>query len=109
MPLLASLMVSLFGSMAGFFAKWFTQKVAFAMAAVSAFGTLTTAMLAAQAAVLNGLIGAMPSYLAVPLGDAMWLLAADNLNAALDVAFAADAAIFLYRWGVGNIKIVAAA
>ncbi|MFS6652654.1 DUF5455 family protein, partial [Staphylococcus aureus] len=65
MPLLASLMVSLFGSMAGFFAKWFTQKVAFAMAAVASFVTLTTAMLAAQAAVLNGLIGAMPSYLAV--------------------------------------------
>lgn len=109
MPLLASLMVSLFGSMAGFFAKWFTQKVAFAMAAVAAFGALTTAMLAAQAVVLNGLIGALPSYLAVPLGDAMWLVASESLNASLDIAFAADAAIFLYRWGVGNIKMVAAA
>lgn len=109
MPLLASLMVSLFGSMAGFFAKWFTQKVAFAMAAVAAFGTLTTAMLGAQALVLNGLIGVMPAYLAVPLGDAMWLVAADSLNAALDIAFAADAAIFLYRWGMGNIKLVAGA
>lgn len=109
MPLLASLMVGLFGSLAGFFAKFFAEKVAFALAAVAAFATLTTGMVAASGVAIQALLQSFPSNLGTALDTAMWLVGADSLNIALDAAFAADAAIFLYRWGVGNIKIVASA
>ena len=67
MPLLASLMVGLFGSLAGFFAKFFAEKVAFALAAVAAFATLTTGMIAASGIALQALLQSFPTGLGTAL------------------------------------------
>lgn len=56
--------------------------------------------------VFNGLIGVMLLYFVVLFGDVMWLFVVDNFNVVFDVVFVVDVVIFLYCWGVGNIKIV---
>lgn len=46
MPLLGSLLVSLVGSLAGFFAKYVGSKMAMGLASVAALGIMLTALLA---------------------------------------------------------------
>ena len=109
MPLLASLMVGLFGSLAGLFAKVFTEKVAFGVAAVTTFATLTTAMIAASSAAVTGLVNSFPMGTGNAISIALYLTAADSLNVALAAAYAADVAIFLYRWNLVNLRLVTGA
>lgn len=109
MPLFASLMVGLFGSLAGLLAKVFTEKVAFGVAAVATFATLTTAMIAVSAAAITGLVNSFPLGTGNAISIALYITAADSLNVALAAAFAADTAIFLYRWNLTNLKLVVGA
>ncbi|WP_375199116.1 DUF5455 family protein [Cupriavidus metallidurans] len=106
MPLLASLMAGLFTGLASFLVKFFTEKVAFGLAAVATFGTLTTALIAGASVAINGVLGAFPSGLGTGLEVGLYLCAADTLNIALAAAFATDAAVFLYRWNAENVRLV---
>lgn len=106
MPLLASLMAGLFSGLASFLVKFFSEKVALGLAAVATFATLTTALVAGAATAINSLLSAFPSGLGVGLEVGLYLCAADTLNIALAAVFAADAAVFLYRWNGENVRLV---
>ncbi|MFJ4290335.1 DUF5455 family protein [Cupriavidus sp. NPDC089707] len=106
MPLLASLMAGLFGGFASFLVKFFSEKVAFGLAAVATFATLTTALIAGAATAINGVLSAFPAGLGAGLEVGLYLCAADTLNVCLAAIFATDAAVFLYRWNAQNVKLV---
>lgn len=61
MPLLGGLIASLFTGLAGWFATFMGQKLAFATAAVVSFSLLTVSLFAALAALLTTLSSAFPS------------------------------------------------
>lgn len=109
MPLLASLLVGLFGSLSGLLAKVFTEKIAFGVAAVTVFATVTTAMVAASSAAITGLVQSFPMGVGNSVSIALYLTAADSLNVALAAAYTADTAIFLYRWNLVNLRLVTGA
>lgn len=54
MPILASLLVSLFGALAQFFVTYFTKKVAIGLALVATFGGITAALLIAMRLLISG-------------------------------------------------------
>lgn len=65
MPILGALLTSLFGSILTFLAAYLTKKIAFGVAAVAAYSTITLALYAVFRSVLNGLNGyviSMPEF-----------------------------------------------
>jgi len=105
MPLLAQLMASLFGSLAGFFATWVTKKAALGAAAVSVFAILTLALMAAIATAINTALHvfSVPHWFAVGFN----LFMPPSFVAGVAAIIAAHAAVALYRWNVENLKILA--
>lgn len=102
MPLLGALLAGLFASLAEFFAKWLTKKVAFGAAAVTVFATLTTALFAVAQTAASALIASVPSG----LDFAFWLVNTSAMLSVMSVVVSLDAAIALYRWNVSNLRLV---
>lgn len=101
MPLLASLLVTMFGGLAAFFCKFVTEKVAFGLATVAAFTALVTGLLVTMSALINSLLGGVPQDSAFLTG--LWIANIPALSTSFSVVFAADSAIFLYRWSTNNL------
>lgn len=104
MPILSNLLVWLFSGLAEFLAKFLGKKAAMGTAAVAAFATLTTALLAASGALIATIIPAMPGGQYVSL--ALWLVVPDNGPAVVSACLATDAAIAVYRWNVSNLNLI---
>lgn len=106
MPVLASLLVTLFSGIASFFASFMAKKVAFAAAAVATFAVLTTAFFAAVAAMLSGISFVFPESDSVVM-VMIWAATPPQVTAGLPVALAFDTALALYRWNVSNLNLAA--
>lgn len=102
MPLLAGLLLSLFGSLAGFFVQWFTKKVAFAVAAIATFAALTVALYIGMSLLLSGLSVTFPGGV---LQTFLWLAVPDSAPVAIAAMIGADTAISLYKWNVENLRL----
>lgn len=105
MPILAGLMVTLFGSMFQWFLKYATTKIALAAAAISAFAAMTVALLAAGTLAISGLQFVLPDIPGLLIG--IWVAVPDQTAPCIAAYFAADAAIALYAWNVQNLKLAA--
>lgn len=103
MPILGSLLVSLFGGLAGFFVKFLGVRAAAVAAALTTFGTLTVALYAAVAAVAAGLQTTFPAIVLT----GVWLFVPDNATACVAACIACDSLCALYRWNTGTLKIAA--
>lgn len=105
MPLFASLFAGLFGSLAAFFGTWVTKKVAFGVAAVAVFGTLTVTFLA----VIAGAIATALAVSSLPamVSWAIWYFLPSSLPACAAAVLAADVSLAIYRWNIENLKILA--
>lgn len=105
MPVLASLLVSMFTALLNMFATWLTKKVAIGLAAVTTFAALTLALWTAIGLALNG-ISAVSGYdSGVAIG--LWVAFSTNGQMVLSATVAADTAIALYRWNSENLKLMA--
>lgn len=104
MPLLAGLVAGLFSSIAEFFGKWVAKKTAFGLAAVSLFGGLTVALMAAMTGLINGVLAL--DVLPDPVIFGMWYFMPSSLPAAFAAIVSAHVAVALYRWNVENIKLM---
>lgn len=102
MPILGSLLVSLFGGLATFLAQWMAKKAAFAVAAIATFGALTIALYGGLAALIAGLLVAFPG--GIP-GTFLWLAVPDSAPVAVASCIAADTAIALYTWNSENLRL----
>lgn len=104
MPILAALMTSLFTGLSGFFTKFIAKKYALGFAAMGVFGVLTTGLMVGISTLIGGVTLALPDHPGLTTG--MWLaLPSPHTSAAITLAFAGDAAIFLYRWNVENLRL----
>lgn len=104
MPLLAALLGGLFASLAEFFAKWVTKKVAFGAAAVTVFAALTAGLFGVASAIVSGLSLSVPNVPGMMLG--FYLVNAPALASAVASVIAFDTALALYRWNVANLQLV---
>jgi len=101
MPIFATLVASLFGSLASFFGLQMAKKTLFAAAAIAAGLVLTLAMFAAIKGLLAGIAYAFPAW---ALG---WFVAIipSNALACAGAIIAAKMARFVYDYNMENIKI----
>lgn len=106
MPWLASLLATLFGGLASFFAQWLTKKTALATAAVATFTALTVALYSALSAIIGGVMTSFPAGGSV-VASIIWMAVPDNAPACISAAVATDTAIALYCWNAQNLKLVA--
>lgn len=102
MPLLASLLVTMFGNLAAWFGAWLSKKAALAAAAVATFSVLTVAFYAAMTALLAGLVTAFPGGV---LSSILWMAVPDSAPLVVAATIGADTAVALYRWNVTNLKL----
>jgi len=106
MPILASLLSSLFAGLAGFFSAWMTKKAAFGAAAIATFGLLVAGLFAVISVLFAGLIVSFPFI--GPLGmSIVWIVLPDNAATCIAVVISTDTAVALYRWNVGNLRLLA--
>jgi len=74
MPLLGGLLSNLFGGLVAWLAQYFTRKVAFGLATVAAYSTITLALYVAMRAALlalNSQVLALPEFWTMILGIAI--------------------------------------
>lgn len=105
MPLLGSLLVTLFGSIASFLVKFLGVRLAAITAAIATYTTLTLALYAAMAAAAQGIAAAFPSLWLTGI----WIMVPDNAGACLSACILADTAVALYRWNMGSLQLAAGA
>lgn len=105
MPMLATLLVSIFNGLVNFFAAWMSKKIALGVAAVALFSTLTLGLWAAIGLSFTGLVAMIPSDSAILIG--LWVAVPDNAQPCIAATIAADTAIALYRWNVENLRLMA--
>jgi len=101
MPLFATLVVSLFGSIASFFGLQMAKKTLFAAAAITAGLILTLAMFAFIKGLLYGIIYQFPP------GVGGWFAAVipSNAIACVGAVLAAKMARFVYDYNMENLKL----
>lgn len=106
MPVLAGLLVSLFGSLVNVFALFMAARLAIRVAAVTTFTAVSVAFLVASSAFLNELVGLFPSDSMLP--TVYWLVFPPEVVSAVGIVFAFDLSVTLYRMTVHNISIMTA-
>lgn len=94
MPLLANLLIALFGGLASFFGKFVAQKIAFRLALVALAAAAFVALLAALVALADGVVLAVPPEFLVP---STWCIPA-NLSLCIAARLGAELAALAYRW-----------
>lgn len=104
MPLLATLLQSLFGSIAGFFADFIGKRLAISMTAIATLATMTAALYGALSLLLHGIVAGLPDIPGVHLG--IWVACPDNLPACFSALLSTDTTIALYRWNLKNISFL---
>jgi len=103
MPLLGSLVVTLFGGIASFLVRFLAVKAAAVAAAVATFGALTVALYAAASGAATAIAVAFPPVMLT----GVWLFVPDNAVACMAACIACDTAVALYRWNTGTLKLAA--
>lgn len=104
MPILAGLLVSLFGSAVSVLTAFMGARLAIRLAAVAAFTATTVAFVGGAAALLSSLVQAFPD--GGMLSTVYWLIFPPPVVAAIGVVFAFDLAATLYRMTVFNLGIL---
>lgn len=104
MPLLATLLANLFGSLAGWLATFVGKKLAVAMTAVATLGGLTATFYGALSLLLNGIAANVPDMPGAQIG--MWVACPNNLPTCFAAIMSCDVTVALYRWSVKNIGII---
>lgn len=103
MPLLGSLIVSVFGGLAAFLVRFLAVRAAAVAAAVGTFAALTGAIYASAAALVAGIAATFPAIVLT----GVWLFVPDNAGVCLAAVIACDTACALYRWNTGTLKLAA--
>ncbi len=102
MGILAGFLASMFGMLVSWFGYWVTKKVAVALAAISAFGVLTVALLAALSVMVSSLLAVFPGEV---LSTFIWLAVPDSVAPTIAAVIACDTAIAVYQWNTANVKM----
>lgn len=101
MPLLGSLLVTLFGGMLSFFVKFLAVRGAAVAAALATFAISIGAFYAAIQAAYATIATAFPAMVMT----GVWLFIPDNAGVCLVAIVATDTAAALYRWNLETIHI----
>lgn len=104
MPLIATLLANLFGSLAGWLATFVGKKLAVAMTAIATLAGLTATLYGALSVLLNGIASSVPNLPGATIG--IWVACPDNLPACFAAIMSCDVTVALYRWSVKNVGII---
>ena len=104
MPLLATLLTSLFGSLAGWLAQFVGKKLAVGMAAVATLGALTATFYGGMSLLLNSVAAQIPDMPGAQIG--MWVACPSNLPACYAAILSCDTTVALYRWSMKNLGYI---
>jgi pilus assembly protein TadC len=104
MPVLASIIASLFGGLATFFSAFLAKKAAFAVAAVATFAALTAGFVTAIQLLVAGLVVAFPSSNPI-IVSLIWTVLPDNASVCIAACVSCDAAVAVYRWNAENVRL----
>ncbi|NOT98682.1 MAG: DUF5455 family protein [Sideroxydans sp.] len=97
---------SVFGTLFGWIANYFTKKIAFGLASMAMFLTLSTAFYTACQALIAGLGGVITNeWLLV----GFWSVVPSNTSTCLTICFSAEILGFLYRHQIAVVKAVSSA
>lgn len=107
MPILGTLLVTLFGALAEFFGLWMAKRVAIATAAITAFLALLTVLGAALSGLAAGVLYALPADSAFATG--LYFAIPTNGPACMAIWLAVDAACGAYRIGIFQVRTALAA
>lgn len=107
MPMLAAMFVNLFKGLFSMFAFMFGARFAMGASAVTAFGLLTTALVVALSAIVQGIVVSFPSFSGVEL--AAYAACPSNLPYCISAVVAAEVNVALYRWNARNLGMLAGA
>ncbi|HSD40089.1 MAG TPA: DUF5455 family protein [Rhodocyclaceae bacterium] len=105
MPILAGLLINLFGGLATFLAGYITKKLAAGVTAMTVFGALTLALYGALALLLNSIAATLPSWPGMEV--AAWVAFPDNAPACVGAVISARVAIAVYWWNVRSLQFLA--
>ena len=104
MPLLGTLIASLFGGLANFLADFVGKKIAVALAYVAALGSIVTVLLVFMRGVVEPLAGALFSY---PWAGWMGLAFPPVVGTCIAALAGTWAACVLYRWQRAALGVAA--
>ena len=104
MPILGTLLGSIFTNLVGVFTQWFSKKVALGAAAVATFATLTGVLWLGIGAALSSMVVMVPVDSAILLG--MYVAIPSNAQSVISATIAADTAIALYKWNAENLRLL---
>lgn len=99
---LGNLLVSLVASVVTYVGARLSQKTIFATAAVAAFAAITGAFVIAIKAIAVGIVYALPSWMAGPVG----MILPTNLAACIGAIVGAKMAVAIYQYHLENLKLV---
>lgn len=102
MPLLGSLIVSLFSSLAVFLAKFLTVRVAAMTAAFATFTALTAAVYVAAGVLAATVAAQFPPIMMT----GVWLFVPDNAPLCVAAMIGCDVLVALYKWNLGGLRLV---
>jgi len=103
MPIFAGLLTGLFSSIADFFVRFLTKKIAFAAAAITTFGIATTALYTALSVALNAVSMTVPDVPGLSIG--IWLVITPNAPVIVSTVIAFDATLAIYRWNIQTLRL----
>lgn len=99
MPYFAVVIGTLFASLLGFFAKYFTKKIALGLA----FIALLIAITAAFVATIEALFLSIYYFAPVELNSAMSMFLPSNFKVCISAIIGAKLALWVYTW---NVKVL---
>lgn len=103
MGALASWLMGAFGSIFAFFATYVTRKTALSLAVITIVAGMSLALYTGMKLLVGGLVSLIVNEWILIGMSVIW---PSNAEACISAMFSADAAIWLYRNRMYNIKIV---
>jgi hypothetical protein len=104
MPLFAGWLASAFGWIWGLFAAWLSVRAAFIASIVAVSLALVLAVFLVVKGLITGLVGVVPYE---PLVMGFWACWPSNAETCIAAAFGCDIAVFIYRWKVDLLGLLA--
>lgn len=105
MPILAALLVSMFGGLLRVFVQYMGMRSAVVAAFLLGSSALAAAMYGAGAALIASLVSTFPDYPGVALG--VWLFVPNIAPAAVAACLAADALVAAYSFTYSQMRTAA--
>lgn len=104
MPLLGTLVTTLFGGLFSWFTAFFTAKVALGVSTLAVITVIAAAYAVAMEALIAGFVVAFPEIPA-PALSILWVAIPDQATAAIGAMLASDTLAAVYGFNMGRVRV----